>query len=533
MKSETKLPDPPPVSAGDRRVITRWFIRCLGLIHLFNFGSMAEQVQRCLGSDGLLPVKEFTRRMWENTGTTYLDRIVDCPSIFLWLPDDIYLVSGAWIGVVLALCVMAGLYSRICFICMFVLYVSFIEVGQVLYSFQWDSLILETTFLAVLLPSSGLFFQKWHRGADALVTWLILWLLFRLYVESGLAKLFWGPDTWATLDAMRRYYETAPIPTLGGWYAHALPVTWHKFETGATLVIEILLPALIFAGPWPRRLGFVIFTGFQLAIIFTGNYGIFNYTTLCLHLFLLNDHDLAAVVRRIPALRQRIEMSSCEPAKPRLWIYPPALVVIVFSVIEFVMLAGGQGVHQTVLAKIERYTQATHICSKYHLFGPIDPIRYEMVFEGSADGINWVEYEFPYKVGKLNRPPPFVAPHHPRVDFRLWFERYPLRWQNMNVPYPDASAAPSAFPSYIGKLARQLLEDPRLALRHFVADPLIGQKPVEVRITFYHYRMTKRGTLAAVERYWERDKVGTLYVDPALGRDGRPAAVPQRTTRKS
>lgn len=518
---------------GDRVILTRWFIRLIGLVHLFNFGSLAEQVQRCLGREGLLPARGLIEQLWANTGLTYFERIVECPSIFLWLPDDVYLVGGAWIGMALAVSVMLGFYSRICFVLMFILYSSVTEVGQALYSFQWDALILETTVLAVLLPCSGKLFRTGARGADALVTWLMLWLVYRLYIESGLAKLFWGPDTWATLDGMRRYYETAPIPTLLGWVAHSLPDSWHKFETGATLAIEILVPALIFGGAWPRRIAFVILTGFQLAILLTANYGIFNYTTLCLHLFILTDHDLAAIARRVPPLSRGAPVSAGPPAKPGVWVYPAAGVIIVFSIIEFMMLAGGRGVGGTVLAKIEKYIGATHISSRYHLFGPIDPTRYEMVFEASADGVTWVEYEFPYKAGDLRRPPPFVAPHHPRVDFRLWFERYPIRWQQSGMPYPEASIAPSALPSYVGKLAVQLLEEPRLALRHFVDDPLNGQKPAEVRITYYFYRMTRRGTAAAETQYWERDKVGTLYVDPRLGRDGKPVVEPRRTTAKS
>lgn len=522
------------MALGDRVVITRWFIRSLGIVHLFNFGSLVWQVQRCLGSDGLLPVQEYVRQLWSaSAALTSIDRLAACPSIFLWFPGDAYLNGGAWIGVALAILTIAGFYSRVCLVLMFVLYTSYIEVGQVLYSFQWDSLILETTFLAILLPSSGKFFRKWSRGSDALTTWLFLWLLFRLYVESGLAKLFWGPDTWATLDAMRRYYETAPIPTILGWYENSLPDAWHRFETGATLAIEILGPALIFAGAWPRRIGFVIFSVFQIAILLTGNYGIFNYNTLCLHLFLLDDRDLAALVDRIPILARRFKIATNPPAPPRAWIYPVAIVVIACSIIEFMMLAGGQVVGQTVLARIERYTQATHIASKYHLFGPIDPIRYELVYEGTADGEHWVEYEFPYKVGDPRRPPPFVAPHHPRVDFRLWFERYPIRWQQANIPYPDASISPAALPNYVGKLALQLLEEPRLALRHFVRDPLNGQKPAEVRITYYHYHMTKRGTEEAKTHYWRRVPVGTLYVDPGLGKEGRPLVEPRRTTGKS
>ncbi len=525
---------PPPCDPGNRVVVTRWFIRCIGLVHVFNFWSLAEQVSRTLGSRGLLPVREYVQRFTSNPDLGAWDRILACPSLFLWSTGDALLVGLAWVGVGLGVLTVLGILSRWCFMSMFILYLSYVSVGQMLYQFQWDSLILETTVLCFFLPSSGVLFRKWGRGADKVVAWLFLWLLYRLYFESGLAKLFWGPDTWATLDAMRRYYETAPIPTILGWYAHDFSAAWHQFETAATLVIELLLPAVIFASPGPRRFGLVVFTGFQIAILLTANYGIFNYTTLCLHLFLLTDQDVAAAIHRIPPLARRFSPPlSSTPARPRLWMVPIAAVLVICSVIEFVMLAGGQGVQQTRLPKIERYISQFHISSRYHLFGPIDPIRYELSFEGSVDGQNWVEYEFPYKAGPLDRPPPFVAPFHPRVDFRLWFERYPLRWQSgQSMPYPDASAAPGALPTYLGKLASQLLESPPLALRHFVRDPLDGKPPVEVRITFYHYQMTRRSAIPSGSRtvYWERTNVGVLYIDPTLGKNGLPTAVPQRTS---
>ena len=209
-----------PTIKGDRALITRCFIHLIGLVHLFNFYSLAVQVNRCVGEDGLLPAKEYVQSLWENHGLSFIDRVVHCPSIFLWLPYDGLLIAGAWIGVLLSVMIVAGFHSRVCFLFVFLLYLSYVSIGQVLFSFQWDSLILETTFLAILLPSSGKFFKNRIRGADMLVSWLFLWLLFRLYIESGLAKLFWGPESWATLEAMSHYYETAPIPTPLGWAAH-------------------------------------------------------------------------------------------------------------------------------------------------------------------------------------------------------------------------------------------------------------------------------------------------------------------------
>ena len=71
-------------------------------------------------------------------------------------------------------------------------------------------------------------------------------------------------------------------------------------------------------------------------------------------------------------------------------------MVVIFSVFEFSMLAGGRGIHQTWLGKVQHYTGATRLTSRYHLFGPIDPIRYELVFEATKDGSNWHPLLLPF-----------------------------------------------------------------------------------------------------------------------------------------
>lgn len=46
-----------------------------------------------------------------------------------------------------------------------------------------------------------------------------------------------------------------------------------------------------------------------------------------------------------------------------------------------------------------------------------------LVLEGSLHGPDgpWKEIEMRYKPGHLDRPPPYVAPHQPRMDWRMWF----------------------------------------------------------------------------------------------------------------
>ena len=95
--------------------------------------------------------------------------------------------------------------------------------------FQWDILLLETGFLAIFLAP----LQLWPRLSRAappsrLVLWLLRWLLFKLMFESGCVKLLSGDPAWRNLTALTFHYETQPLPTWIGWYAHQLPVWAQK-----------------------------------------------------------------------------------------------------------------------------------------------------------------------------------------------------------------------------------------------------------------------------------------------------------------
>ena len=47
--------------------------------------------------------------------------------------------------------------------------------------------------------------------------------------------------------------------------------------------------------------------------------------------------------------------------------------------------------------------------------------RYEIEFQGSNDGKNWIAYPFRYKPQALNKAPRIYAPYQPRFDWNLWF----------------------------------------------------------------------------------------------------------------
>jgi hypothetical protein len=128
----------------------------------------------------------------------------------------------------------------------------------------------------------------------------------------------------------------------------------------------------------------------------------------------------------------------------------------------------------------------------YHLFASMTLVRREPVIEGSDDGIDWKPYALHYEPGDVDRPPPFVAPHQPRVDFLLWF----LLLGRRGAPYFD-------------RLLDRVLLDPDAVAPLFARNPFPDAPPAQVRVAVYRYRFSDRATRARTGAWWTRDLEGT------------------------
>ena len=177
-------------------------------------------------------------------------------------------------------------------------------------SFQWDMLLLEAGLLALfvapwsLRPAARDDARSRHGSASGCVRWL----LFRLMFASGVVKLLHDDPslpTWHDLTALAYHYETQCLPPWTAWYAHHLPLWWHRVSCALMFVIELAVPFLIFGPRRARLIAGVVFIGFQLLIIATGNYTFFNWLTIALALMLCDDRALAAVLPDALARRGR------------------------------------------------------------------------------------------------------------------------------------------------------------------------------------------------------------------------------------
>ena len=300
-------------------------------------------------------------------------------------------------------------------------YLSVSTVGQRFLGFQWDTLLTETLFTSLFLARWG----PWSsREPSPIGVWLLRLLLVKLMWLSGAVKLASGDPGWWDGMAMTYHYETQPLPNGLSWYAHHLPVAWHRVETWLTVGIELLLPFAVFVGRWGRRVGAAAFA-LVLGILFvTGNYGFFQLLSLVLCIVWLDDHDVARVLpERLVAWVRR---AGREPSVRARQLRDAAIGLAGVAIVGSGALQGAWRlkVEPPVPKAVAEAVQATRpfrSVNSYGLFANMTETRPEVHVEVSVDGQTWARWPLPYKPGDPIRRPPQIAPHMPRLDWQLWF----------------------------------------------------------------------------------------------------------------
>src|ERR1039458_9551456 len=184
-----------------------------------------------LGEHGLLPVPLFTKAVPFSSS----------PSLFFLAPNDTAFTLAAWLGVLLAGLALTGIadryttwFSMLVWAMLWVLYISFVNAGQIFYAFGWESILLEAAFYAIFLGS--------RRAAPQTIgIWLLRWLLFRLMFGAGLIKMR-GDPCWRDLTCLNYHYKTQPMPGPLSWFFHWAPAWFHKSGVLFNHFSELVVP---------------------------------------------------------------------------------------------------------------------------------------------------------------------------------------------------------------------------------------------------------------------------------------------------
>jgi len=490
--------------------LTRWiFLRALGVIYLIAFVSLWTQVDGLIGSNGILPATGFMAdaRRYFDSQVIELDRFRQLPT-FGWLSvSDRSLHLQCAAGTVLALLLVVGIAPAPCLFLLWLIYLSLSGVAGIFLSYQWDVLLLETGFLAIFLAPIQLWPRLAHQTPPSRLTlWLLRLLLFKLMFQSGCVKLLSGDEAWRNLTALAVHYETQPLPTWIGWYAHQLPLWVQKASCFMMFGIELVVPFFIFLPRRPRQLAALLFALLQILILLTGNYTFFNCVTLALCVTLLDDFTLARFLPKY--LRSRFPHLQPGAAPPwhRNTVVGLAIVIISITTVQLLGMFGIRSVLFAPVSELHQLLAPFRSVNSYGLFAVMTKTRPEIIVEGSNDGLRWRAFEFKYKPGREKQRPRFVAPHQPRLDWQMWF----------------AALGRSENNPWLASLGVRLLQGSPEVLALLERNPFPGQPPRFVRASVYEYHFTTFAERRRTGEWWRREFKGQYLPVMSLPTEANP-----------
>jgi lipase maturation factor 1 len=490
-----------PAKREPKRAIPRWlFLRALAGIYFSAFFSFIFQIRGLIGPQGILPAEPYLQAVAQSLGRW--ERLWYAPTLLWFSSGSGMLTALCWIGMLASLLLFLNLWPRgmlaICFVC----FLSFISAAQDFSSYQSDGMLLEAGFISLFFAPPGLRPGLAPEHAASRASYFLLqWEWFRIYFESGMAKLLSGDPEWRNFTAMDEYYQNGPLPTWIGWYVQHLPHWFHAATVGATLCMEL---SVVWMFLLPRRwriVCFFIVTPWEIGVILTANYTFLNYLVLSLGVLLLDDRFLQKFIPGTwtsPAAAVLSTDNPVEGANPwrrriaHAWKTAGLAVGgVMLSWVFYVATAEMLGNYRLPTLPIEAL-EPFRIANRYGLFAVMTRGRYEIEFQGSDDGVNWKPYHFRYKPQELNEPPRIYAPYQPRFDWNLWFaslgswREYPI------VPNTEV----------------RLLSNDTDVLHLFADNPFPQAPPHQIRALLWQYWFTSMEEKRTTGMWWRRQLLG-------------------------
>jgi len=498
------------------------FFRMLGLVYLVAFAVALFQNSGLLGSNGLLPVDLYLKRVrrmndWPEQGCTW-NMLNEYPTL-LWLakPDQVdrWMSGMAATGMCLSLAVMVvGGSNVLVQLLLWTMYHSINTVGQRWYSFGWESQLLETGFISIFM-SPLLCWSALPPGCPTpwVCVWAMRWLTWRIMLGAGMIKIR-GDSCWRDLTAMCYHYETQPVPNPFSYFLHFSPVWWHKFETMMNHIVELPLPFLILL----PVTALVVFGGmvqilFQITLILSGNLSFLNWLTLIPPILCLNDNFLsflfsAETISQVQMLNsQVVSWSPFTIAREGIYFALCALLVYLSAPVVQNILSKNQVMNTSF--------GSWKLLNTYGAFGSITREREEVVIEGTyadldeedEEKVEWKEYLFKVKPSETSRRPPWISPYHYRLDWLMWF-----------LPFSDPRRNP-----WLYHLIGKFLDNDKNVLPLIRHNPFQDANPPKfVRASLYLYEYAPPGSDAAARgEWWIRKRIRT-FVEPLCLEDLRP-----------
>jgi hypothetical protein len=488
-----------PFAQGSRPTywLTRFVIlRLLGVIYAVAFLVAINQIIPLIGADGLLPVGIFLRRVSDALGSPGAG-FARLPSLFWFGHSDANLLTEAWIGFVLSCFVMAGFANALILAVLWILYMSFVHVGQDWYGYGWEIQLLETGFLAIFLcplldPRP---FPKHAPPMPVII--LFRWLAFRIMLGAGMIKMR-GDEVWRNGTALYYHFETQPLAgPLSRWF-HFLPRIVLKIGVWYNFLAELIAPWFVFGPRIARHIAGNIIVTLQIILVLSGNLSFLNWLTIVPALACFDDGFWSKRLPHSLVCKAEKAIIHSEPSRPMMvtaWILTAVIAVLSIQPVFNILSS-----RQIMNTSFDPYD----LVNTYGAFGSVGRERFNVVFEGTLDQTpdsNAVWKAYPYKglPVALDKRPPQIAPYQLRLDWQMWFA---------------AMSTPDEYPWTLN-LVSKLLHNDQGAVSLFADNPFPDKPPLYIRAVLYRYSFAKPGNPNGL--WWNRERIGDWL--PALSAD--------------
>ncbi|XP_062299097.1 lipase maturation factor 1 isoform X1 [Scomber scombrus] len=495
-------------------------LRAVAFIYFVAFSVAYNQNKQLIGEDGLMPCKNYLNSVKRYVGGKIgMAALAYTPSI-LWFLDwshmDANLDGIALLGMALSgFVLVTGMANMVIMVALWVLYHSLVNVGQLWYSFGWESQLLETGFLAIFLCPVWSLSQVPRRCPPSLICiWTFRWLIVRIMLGAGLIKIR-GDKCWRDLTCMDYHYETQPVPNPVSYYLHRSPWWIHRFETLSNHFIELIVPFFTFMGRRMRIVNGVIQILFQVVLIISGNLSFLNWLTIVPSLACFDDASLGFLFRSGSGAKKAVLEIQNEDAAGRTPEPNKGMLIRRVVNVSLGVLIGYLSI--PVVMNLLSSTQVMNtsfdplrIVNTYGAFGSITKERTEVIFQGtlSQDPKDpeaiWEEYQFLCKPGDIYRQPCLISPYHYRLDWLMWFAAFQTYEQS----------------EWVIHIAGRLLANDTAVLSLLDHNPFQGGDPPRwVRGEHFRYKFSKPGTDSAAQgKWWLRKRIGAYF--PPLDLEG-------------
>lgn len=444
--------------------------RLLGFIYFFAIGAFLFQIRGLLGKNGILPIEDYLNYFRLHISRK---RFFYIPSLFWLNTSDRALMGLTIVGTVISIFLILGYYPALCLALLFVIYLSIVSVGQDFLSFGWESFLLEITFYTFLVSLTPI---------PNLMAWINLnFLLFRFHIQAGAVKLQSRDPVWRNLTALAFHYQSQPLPNTWAWYVYKWPMPFHRLSTLFMFFVELVVPFGLFLTD-DIRLGVgIILIALQIIIWLTGNFSYLNHLTIALCIIAFPNYALSFFHE--PSL-----------TLPLHWLidYLLSLIGTGFLILQIVRLWNHFQPHNHLLASWLAWLSPFHLVNRYGLFAIMTKERYEIVVEGSEDGMTWKEYLCWYKPSEVTRRPRRVSPYQPRLDWQMWF-----------LPFDDFESA-----TWFHQFLYHLLKGTPEVLKLIRYNPFPHQPPRYIRALMYDYRFSTEDQKKEKGWWWQRNLMG-------------------------